>query len=82
MQVWKYLKNKYVITTLVFILWLLFFDKNNMGDQRQHWLEYNKLKDQSKYYENEKATAKKDRDEIFTSPKTLEKFAREKYMMK
>ena len=51
MKIIKLFKNKYIVTSLVFILWLLFFDKNNMIDQFQRKQEYNKL-DKKKKNEN------------------------------
>jgi len=41
-----------------------------------------KLKEEEAYYAKEIEKARKERDELFTSDKTLEKFAREKYFMK
>lgn len=82
MSILRFLKNKYLITTLVFVLWLLFFDKNNLIDQYQRRKDYQKLKEEEEYYAGEIEKARKERDELFTSEQTLEKFAREKYFMK
>lgn len=71
-----------MIITVIFILWLLFFDKNNLIDQFQRRKDFQKLKEEEAYYAKEIEKARKERDELFTSDKTLEKFAREKYFMK
>lgn len=76
------LKNKYLITSVVFVFWLLFFDKNNLIDQFQRKNDLGKLKEEETYYLKEIEKAKQERDELFTNTKTLEKFAREKYYMK
>jgi cell division protein FtsB len=53
-----------------------------MSDQFEKRREYMKLKNEADYYEKEIEKARKEREELFTNSKTLEKFAREKYMMK
>lgn len=78
----KFFKNKFLIATLLFIVWLVIFDKNNMVDQLQRKNDYMKLKDEAAYYEREIEKARAERDELFTNTSTLEKFAREKYFMK
>jgi len=82
MKYLKLLKNKYILSTLIFLVWLIIFDKNNMIDQVQKEQEYQKLKNEADYYEAEIKKARTERDELFTNDATLEKFAREKYFMK
>jgi cell division protein FtsB len=82
MKLLKLLKNRYVYATLIFIVWLVLFDKNNMIDQYQRRKDYMKLKAEADYYEKEIEKAKSEREELFTNTSTLEKFAREKYFMK
>lgn len=40
------------------------------------------LKDEKEYYLQEMAKAQQEYDELFTNQESLEKFAREKYLMK
>ncbi|MBI3234985.1 MAG: septum formation initiator family protein [Bacteroidetes bacterium] len=82
MKYLKLIKNKYILSTLIFLVWLIIFDKNNMIDQVQKEQEYQKLKNEADYYEAEIKKARTERDELFTNDATLEKFAREKYFMK
>lgn len=82
MKVLNLFNNRYILTTTLFLLWLLFFDRNSMGDQQERWQEYQRLKEQADYYEKEINAARREQEEIFTSKESLEKFAREKYMMK
>ena len=77
-----WLKNKYVVTTLLFIVWLLFFDQNNMMMQITFKSDLKKLEKDKDFYTKEIEQTKKELEELTTNPKTLEKFAREKYYMK
>lgn len=78
----SYLKNKYAITAIIFFVWLLFFDQNNIISQIGYRMDLNKLEADKDYYEQEIKKTLEDLEELKTDPKTLEKFAREKYLMK
>lgn len=76
------LRNKFVLTTLVFGVWIVLFDQNNLLDR---WSDMNKLKQLEKEKEYYRTKIKEDQKRIqeLTSDKDdLEKFAREKYLMK
>lgn len=64
-----------------FIVWMLFFDENSYLTHRELDKEVKKLELETDYYKKE---IKKDKKMIedLNNPKTLEKFAREKYKMK
>ena len=77
-----FFKNKFVLTALAFVLWLLFFDRNDIISQYKIRSELEKLEEEKKFFIEE---IKKDNEklkELITNPKTLEKFGREKYLMK
>ena len=76
------LKNKYLITTIALIVWVGFFDKNDVRTQIEFKREVKRLQEEKKYYANEIRSITSDLRELSTNPKTLEKFAREKYYMK
>lgn len=78
----KYIKNKYIITTTAFVVWLLFFDKNDIVSQVELSKKLNELNKEKQYYVEEITKNKQDMIELKTNPKNLEKFAREKYLMK
>ncbi len=78
----KLITNKYIIATLAFVALLFFSDRNNIIDQFKLRKQYSKVKAEHKFYKQQIEDAKKQRDELFTSDKNLEKFAREKYLMK
>ena len=76
------LKNKYIITTIVLSVWIAFFDKNDIRTQLEFKKEVRQLTGERNYYANEIKSITSDLRELSTNPKTLEKFAREKYFMK
>jgi cell division protein DivIC len=82
MIVFKYLKNKYVIAFVVFILWITVIDKNNIFTG----IKVDKsLKEVEKVKKNYLEETKNDSitiDQLRKSPSFLEKFAREEYGMK
>lgn len=78
----SYLKNKYALTAGIFIIWIAFFDQNNLITQYQYHAELNKLEEEKQFYQEELKVIQEDLHELQSDPKTLEKFAREKYLMK
>lgn len=75
-------RNKYVVTTLVLVVWLLFFDKNDFFSQMALHKQVKKLEAEKKYYSTEIRNNLEQQKELKTNKKTLEKFARENYLMK
>jgi len=78
----KLMKNRYFIAAAIFLVWIAFFDQNNLITQIQYRLELNKLEEEREFYQEEIKQIRADLKELKTNPKTLEKFAREKYLMK
>jgi len=74
--------NKYLLTTIVLAVWVGFFDKNDVQTQLEFRREVKKLTTERDYYKNEIKSITSDLRELSTNPATLEKFAREKYLMK
>ena len=76
------LNNKYFITILVFGIWMLFLDSNNFIAQYRLNKTLHELEMEKSYYETEIAKDKQSIHELMTDTTTLEKFGREKYLMK
>ena len=81
-KIFLLLKNKYLITTIVLTVWVGFFDKNDIRTQLDFKKEVKRLTGERNYYASEIKSITTDLRELSTNPKTLEKFAREKYYMK
>ncbi len=75
-------RNKYFVVTLAFLVWMVFFDKNDLFSQYQYHNQLTKLKHERDFYQKETAKVNKDLDELTSNKEKLEKFAREKYLMK
>jgi len=74
--------NKYFIASAIFVVYVLIFDSNNLATQIRLSRELSKLQAEKQYYMNE---IKKDKEAIrvlMTNERNLEKFARERYLMK
>jgi hypothetical protein len=74
-----YIKNKYLIASLAFIAWLIFFDRNDFITQYNTRQKLHKLEQAKQYYLDEIAKNKADTLDL---SKNREKFGREKYLMK
>ena len=75
-------KNKFFLVSLAFVVWMVFFDKNDLFSQYQYHQEVKKLKLERDFYQKETAKVAEDLDELTSNPQMLEKFARERYLMK
>jgi cell division protein FtsB len=71
-----------VVTSLVFLLWMIFLDANNLISRFQLSSKLSSLENEKEYYNEKIKEVEKDRDELFGDRESLEKFAREKYLMK
>jgi cell division protein FtsB len=75
-------KNKYFLTVIILAVWVLFFDKNDLKTQIEFKKQVKQLEEERNYYAKENAEISRELKELTTNPKTIEKFAREKYLMK
>lgn len=78
----KFLRNFYFITTTLFLAWMLFFDSNDFITQYKMNRELSGKEEEKEHYLNKIAEVQKDRRELLSKPELLEKFARERYLMK
>lgn len=78
----KIIKNKYFIVVTALVVWLFFFDKNDVYTQIDLIKKCNKLKAERDYYLTEIESNKKQIQELQNNMESLETFAREKYLMK
>ena len=76
------LRNKYLITFIVFLVWIFFIDKFDIITQIKMNKEFKQLKQQQEFYKEE---IEKDSTEIYNlnnNPEEQERFARERFLMK
>jgi cell division protein FtsB len=78
----KIFLNRYAITLLLFAILMIFFDANSL--KRQHLLNtrINEINQMKAFYIAEIEKNNKSIYELETNLETVEKYAREKYLMK
>jgi cell division protein DivIC len=81
-RIWPWLKNKYVLTISVFVIWTLFFDQNNMVDRLRMSSEIRQLEADREYYMEQIVRDSTRLHELTTDRENLEKYAREQFLMK
>lgn len=77
-----FLYNKYLLTTIGFVVWMLFFDRNDVFTQQARRNERAALEQSKAYFIEQIAAERKFSDELKKDPAAIEKFAREQYKMK
>ena len=76
------IQNKFLISVVVFAVWISFFDRNDLFTQWERKKELQKLEASKIYYESEIASTQKELTELQNNPAALEKFARENFYLK
>lgn len=75
-------KNFYFLTTFCFLVWMTFIDSNDLIARFEMGSKLRALEGEKAYYQEKIVEVEKDRKELMTNKELLEKFAREKYLMK
>ncbi len=75
-------KNFYFLIGVFFLFWIAFIDSNDLLTQYRLGSKLRNLEDEKTYYKEKIDEVKKDREELMSDKELLEKFAREKYLMK
>ena len=82
MIILKIVKNKFFLVIIALFVWLLYFDRNDVFTQYELIKKCNKLNAEKQYYIEQIEENKKETFELQTNLKSLETFARERYLMK
>ncbi len=77
-----WMKNKYILTLLVFLVWIILLDPNNLISRVRELKTRNRLEREKEYYMGRIEEDRRKLDELRTSNENLEKYAREQYRMK
>jgi len=81
-KILKIFLNKYFITILVFGVWMIFFDSNNILTRKKMQQKLDELNQEKEFYLDEIRKDSTLLNQLMTDSTKLEKFAREKYLMK
>jgi len=76
----KMVRNKYFIVTAVFLLWITFFDANNLIDLFRVARHVGEQENQKEYYQEMIKSTEEKLNELSSNRDSLEKFAREQYL--
>jgi cell division protein FtsB len=77
-----WMKNRYVLTVLAFLLWIILLDPNNLISRLGEARTRNRLLREKEYYTGRIEEDRRKLNELRTSNENLEKYAREQYRMK
>lgn len=75
-------RNKYLLTIIIFVVWIMLFDSNNLIARYKEMRELRKLRIDREYYIKRIESDRQKLHELKTDNQNLEKFAREQYRMK
>jgi len=76
------LRNKYLIALLAVLVWLLFFDSHNLIQQWRMQRQLQELRQEREFYLEEIRRDSTAIDELKNDPDALERYARERFLMK
>jgi cell division protein FtsB len=81
-KVFGFLFNKYLVTSVAFVVWMTFFDQNDWMTQRNTRKELDEIQESIRLMTAETDAMEKDLLLLKNDAGRLEQFAREKYRMK
>ena len=78
----SWLKNKYLLTGVFFAIWMVFFDPKDILSDLERRNKLNELQTSELHLKGQISDAKKELDLLKNNAQSIEKYAREKYLMK
>jgi cell division protein DivIC len=76
------LRNKYLLCLTAFAIWLLFFDRNDFFAQMERRRELREIRESKDYFTKRITEDRKFSKDLQFNAAAVEKYAREKYLMK
>lgn len=76
------MKKPVVYILLAFVVWMVFFDSNDLISQFQIKRTLKQLQAEKEYYIRETEKNQKEIDRLMNNPDELEEYARSRYLMK
>jgi len=81
-KITKKVRIEMIITSVLFLLWLSFFDSDNFIKHREDHNKLDQLTEQKNYLKQKIKADRQKIEELKTDKDNLEKFAREEFFMK
>jgi len=78
----RIITNKYLLTTVAFVVWMVFFDSNNLLTRNKLQEKLDGLNVEKQFYLQEIKKDSIQMDRLLSDSSQLEKYAREHYLMK
>jgi cell division protein DivIC len=78
----KLFRNFFFLFFIVFTVWMIFFDSNDLISQYKMSSQLKDLENEREYYQQKIIEVQAERDALLKDRVKLEKFAREHYLMK
>ena len=78
----SWLKNKYLLTGVFFVVWMVFFDPKDILSDLDRRGKLNELLSSELNLKKQITDAKQELDLLKNDAQSIEKYAREKYLMK
>ena len=78
----RILLNRYFIAISAFAVWMIFFDSNSLKRQYKLNTRINEIKEMNAFYSSEIEKNNKAIHDLISNPEAIEKYGREKYLMK
>ena len=78
----KPLKNRYVLCAVGLLTWITFFDSFDLFTTVKNQQLLSKMEEQKEWYQQQIIETRADLNELNSDDALLEKFARERYLMK
>ena len=76
------MRSYYFLSAAALGAWLFFFDGNDLISQIERRRKLAELERERDYYKGKIGEVERERDALLNNPDLLEKFARERYLMK
>lgn len=77
-----FLHSFYFLSSVALAVWLAFFDSNDIVSQVQRRRELARMEEERDYFKTKTKQVDLEREALLTNPDLLERFARERYLMK
>ena len=82
MNLLNHRRKFYIFTGFGFLIWMLFFDANDLRSQARNWWKLRELEQEKVFYQDQMAITKAEQKEVLGNQRLRIKYAREKYLMK
>ena len=77
-----FIYNKYFLAAALFVVWMLFFDRNDFFTQANRKNDLKQIEESKEYFAQKITEGKKFSMDMRSNADAVERFAREKYLMK